>query len=231
MTIREVINGWLELVNERQGRLSQDMEWSYRLIYYYLLLYRAKIIQEKRAKKQDISRWNIQTIPCITLIEVDKSDCPCAPPSGCIWLKSKYPAIRPIPGKYISVTSILGNKTYEYLRWDSVEDTLNSRFKAEREKAYYTLKDMGDKSNIYLISDNNKELVSATGIMEDPLEVIGYPNCGKENYICSPMDEQFVVDRAMLPTIYELMFDRLLKVKSLSQPELLNNEEPDTAKK
>lgn len=230
-TLREVINGWIEIVNERQGKLSQDMEWSYRIIYYYLLIYRARFLYERKQKKVPHSRWNIQTIPCISLQEVDRNECPCLPPSGCIWMKSIFPVPRPIYGNYISVTSVLGNKTYEYIRWESFEDILNSRFKAEREKPYHTFKNYGSELHLYILSDSDKETVTATLIPEDPLEVLAYPNCGVQTHICTPLDQEFVIDAEALPVIYEMMFEKLIRVRAIAPPELFNNEQPDSAKK
>lgn len=230
MTIKQAIDGFLEMVSERQGKVSQDSQWSYRLIYSYLLQFRARILSERKAKKYPHSRHNIQTIPCIKLKKVDMNECPCIPASGCVFLKSAYPIPRSATNNYLSVTSILGNKTYDYLRWDSFEDVLNSKNKAERVKPYYTIKSFGKESHLYVYSDNNKEIVSATLIAEDPLEVIGYPNCGKENHICNPLDELFVIDMDTLQLIYTMMFDMLLKVKQTTAPELYNNQEPDIAK-
>lgn len=230
MTVKEAINGFLEMVSERQGKISQDTQWSYRLIYSYLLQFRARILSERKNKKQQHSRHNIQTIPCISLEKVDMNECPCIPASGCIFLKSKYPIPRAATNNYISVTSILGNKTYDYIRWENFDDMINSKNKVERTKPYYTIKSFGKESHLYIYSDNDKEIVSATLIAENPLEVIGYPNCGKEVNICNPMDELFIIDMDTLQLIYGMMFDMLLKVKQTTTPEIYNNQEPDIAK-
>lgn len=230
-SIRDILNSWIEMASERQGRLSQDKAWSFRLIYFYFKMYRAKYLDEKKQKKQSHSRQNIQTIPCIKLKKVDMNECPCLPESGCFFLKSVSPVPKSVFGSYISITSTLGNKTYDYLRWDMFEDRLNSSIKAERINPYYTLKNFGEDTYLYIYSDNNKEIISATLIAEDPLEVIGFPNCGKVVHICNPMDQPFPVDLEALPTIFELMFDRLLKIKASTQPENFNNKEPDDSKR
>lgn len=216
---------------ERQGKLSFDKEWSYRLIYYYFKIYRARLLWERKQKKQPHSRQVIQTIPCVSLIQIDMNECPCKPETGCFFLKSKYAIPKSIFGNYISVTSTLGNKTYDYVRWDTFSDVINSYIKAERTKPYYTIKDFGMSSFLYIYSDNNKEQVAITLIADDPLEVIGFPNCDKENHICNPMDELFPVEAESIPIIYEMMFDKMIKIKATAQPELFNNEEPDTSKK
>jgi hypothetical protein len=230
-TIRDILNAFLEMVAERQGRLSFDKEWSFRLIYFYFKVYRARYLNERRIKKVPHSRQNIQTIPCIKLKKTDMNECPCLPDSECVFLKSSYPVPKSIFGSYISVTSTLGNKTYDYLRWDAFEDRLNSYIKSERIKPYYTLKNLGAETYLYVYSDNKKEVVSATLIAEDPLEVAEFPNCNKKTKLCNPMDYSFPVDNEELSTILDLMFNKLIQVKQTAQPELYNNKEPDTSKK
>lgn len=230
-TNRDVINGWLEMATEKQGKLSQDKPWSHRLIYYYLIMYRSRLLWDKKQKKLPISRNTFATIKCIEMETIDMNECPCIPPSGCMFLKSKENIPIDITGIYNSVTSILGNKTYEYIRWDEFEEKLNSRFKAERERPYYTIKGYGGLSYLYILADNDKEVVSATILPEDPLDVLRFPNCGIEVQVCDPLDREFIIDAELIPILYELTFDKLIKVKSTTEPELFNNEEPDSAKR
>ena len=230
-TNRDVINGWMEMVSEKQGKLSQDKEWSHRLVYYYLKMYKVRLLWDKKNKKIPIARATYMALKCFELEKIDMSECPCIPASGCTFQRSKVPIPNDITGAYQSVTSILGNKTYEYLRWDEFEDRLNSRFPAERIKPYYTIKSFGEVAYLYIYSDNDKEVVSATLIPVDNLEVLAFPNCGKPVHICDPLDREFVIDDELLPILYEMVFDKLIKVKSTAQPELFNNEEPDSAKR
>lgn len=230
-TNREVINAFIEMVSDRQGEISQDKEWSFRLIFYYLKMYRTRLLWDKKNKKLPIARSTYATLKCIELEPVDMNECPCIPASGCIFLKSVHSIPNDVTGVYQSVTSILGNKTYEYLRWDEFEDRLKSRFPHERTKPYYTIKSFGELSYLYIYSDNDKEIVSATLIPVDNLEVVAFPNCGDGVHICDPLDRLFVIDEELLPILYELVFDKLIKIKSTTQPELYNNEEPDTAKR
>ena len=125
-TNRDVINGWMEMVSEKQGKLSQDKEWSHRLFYYYLKMYKGRLLWDKKNKKIPISRSTYMTLKCIELEKIDMSECPCIPASGCTFQRSKVPIPNDITGAYQSVTSILGNKTYEYLRWDEFEDRLKA---------------------------------------------------------------------------------------------------------
>ncbi len=230
-TNRQVINAWIEMASDRQGEISQDKEWSHRLIYYYLKLYRTRLLWDKKQKKLPISRSSYATLKCIELEKIDMSECPCIPASGCEFLRSKEVIPNDVTGVYQSVTSILGNKTYEYLRWDEFEDRLKSRFTFERTKPYYTIKTFGELAYLYIYSDNDKEIVSATLIPVDNLEVLAFPNCGESIRICDPLDKEFVIDEELLPILYEMVFDKLIKIKSTTQPELFNNNEPDSSKR
>ena len=70
-----------------KGVSSDDFRLSARYIYSVFLSTRSLLISREIKKKQRVSNWNYQKIPCIELIEVSPSDCPCLPNKGCDILK------------------------------------------------------------------------------------------------------------------------------------------------
>ena len=211
--------------------MSQDPYWSKRLIFFFLKKYKNKIVREAIATKNyPINRANYVTIPCIALDRVDQVECPCPPASGFYFLKSKYPVPRALMGQYTSVTTILGNVTIDYVRWDAIKDKLNSRFEWEKKLPFYTLKTINSKTYLYIYNDNDKELVAITSLFEDDLEAYYYPDCnGLVKVVCNPLDEMFVVDEVLLPAIIEITYEKLLKLKGVSTMDILNNETSDVS--
>src|SRR5690606_20582736 len=96
MTTGEIIQRIQSLYSK--GVNSDDSRLSNRHIYNKLLTVRSRIISQEAKKKQRISSWNYQTIPCIELIKVEAHNCPCIPPLGCQILRSRYPLPKPLSG-------------------------------------------------------------------------------------------------------------------------------------
>ena len=104
-----------------KGVQSDNSRLSSRHIYSKLLTSRSKLLHQKLSKRQKISQFNYQTLPCVELIEAPKNECPCLPPVGCTILKSKYP----LPKVLVSlnahaieyVTSVDGAISYDETTW------------------------------------------------------------------------------------------------------------------
>ena len=96
MIVKELIQRVQALYSK--GVKSDDSRLSSRHIYNKLLSVRARLISQEAKKKQRISQWNYQTIPCIKMIEVPAHDCPCLPPIGCKILRSEHKIPSPLSG-------------------------------------------------------------------------------------------------------------------------------------
>jgi hypothetical protein len=161
-----------------------------------------------------------QTIPCIPLEEVDRNECPCAPQSGCTWLKTKARLPNPI-GKYISVTSIDGGIQYGYRNWDDVKAKFASRVPAIRKGATYSTKD----GYLYLHNDEHKKFISVTFVASDPRQVQLFPNCEGELDTCIPhLDLEFPFDPELYPALFQATFQSLLTVRSSVPTDINNND-------
>lgn len=230
LTNREVIDAVLHLLADK-GPISQETSWSDVEILHALMRYRSKVISEKmRSRTGHLSRFNLQTIACIPLEKVDLNECPCAPESGCSFLKSKFKIPQPI-GNLQSVVSLAGNIHYDYLQWERFEDIKNSRFKAERENPYYTLKDTSEGTFLYVYNDIHKEFITVTGIFQHPLEVQNFPNCESGEVDCcfNPMEAEFILDPELLPLTYDFTVQQLLRNK-IQATDIYNNDQDDITK-
>ena len=223
VTLRQCVQTLIHLLSEK-GPLAQENTWSQEHLYRILLRFRARILSEKlRARGYSLSQYNYQTIPCVKIDNLDSAEESSLPYSGCIVQKTLYPIPTPILIK--SITSVAGNISYDFIEWERLEDIKNSRFKAEKKRAYYSIKNTGEGSHIYLYNDEHKEVISITAIFEDPLLIYNFPNCeGETNPCFAPLDTEFILDPDLLPLVYELA------IKSLSQPratDILDNKIDD----
>lgn len=226
-TNREVVSSFMHLLQDK-GPLSDEGVVSKREVYFMLIRYRARILAEKqRARGFTLSRHNLQTIACIPVDEVDQAECPCAPASGCTFLKTKFKIPKPI-GNLQSVTSIDGRIAYDYIQWERYQDLTHSRFEAEANSASYTLRNIGGGTYLYLYNDTHKESITVTGVFESPLEIQNYPDCSTHTTDCcfSPLDEEFIIDPDLLPIIYDLALGQFFRAKT-PQQDIFNNDQDD----
>lgn len=230
MTYREAISGFRSLIADRTGFISDQNPWSNRLILKHLVEYRSRIIAENERKKgRELSKQDLQTIPCVPLIKVDDHECPCAPPSGCYFLRTKYPVPKPVTD-YASVTSIHGQINYAYVEWNKIRYKLNSRLKGQTKAPYYTIKNSGEGNHLYLLNDTHKKFITVTGIFYDPLELVYYPDCSGEVNDCkAPLDQEFIIDPDLLTVVYERCLQALLPARANTGVDILNNDQDETS--
>lgn len=229
LTNRMVIQSFIHLLNEDSGPISQDTVDNPKLIYYHLLRFRSKLISEKlRTRNYSLSKFNYQTIGCIPIDTADISECPCVPYSGCTWQKTRYRI--PTILKIQSVVSVIGNIQYDYLQWDRFEDLKNSRFEAEKTRPYYTLKNTGGGTYLYLFNDEHKEFISITAIFEDPNQAYNFPDCktGLTDPCFSPLDSEFILDPDLLPIVYDLAYNSLFRVQNKTIDLIDDKNDPET---
>jgi hypothetical protein len=202
------------------GTISDETSYSNRELYFLLLRFRAAIIAQKlRDRASTVSRFNSQTISCISVEDCIESECPCAAEDGKSFKKTKYKIPKSI-GNFTSVTSPFNHITYSYVEWSAIQDLRNSRFEAERNIPIYTIKTTKDGAYLYLYNDKHGELITVTGIFENPLEVQNFPDCeGNIDNCFSPLDQEFIIDPELLPVIY----DMLLNSKYKFRPRITDN--------
>ena len=222
ITNREVVNAFRTLVADKV-QISDDNGWSTRLVYYYLLRYRAKLVREKVHRNRSLSHWNYQTIDCIPLVKTNSSECPCTPAPGCDWLKTEFPIPKPLH-RLKSVTSKDGQVTYTFVEWERLKSKINSRISAQSKAAYYTLKTRTNGTYLYLYNDVNKKSITTTGIFENPLEVQYYPDCNGSVEKCQrPLNEEFILDPDLLPAVYDLAIGQINRAKQMGT-DILNDD-------
>lgn len=241
-SIRHAVEAFKIFFEDRTGRPSSSMIYPSKLIYFFLKMYRNKVSYEDRyIKARSNEDLNVElTIPCVSLEEVDQVECPCAPASGCSFFKSTHPLPRMLNGMPNSVTLIKKDgkqKNYgafTYVDWYNFEDKINGRVRAQATQPYFTMKNINSQRHLYVYANveeySSLQAVAVAGNFSDPLEVASFPVCGKElKELCSPMDEEFVIEEEIQSKVFELTYAALSGFKNASTGiDLLNNNNNDT---
>lgn len=232
MTNREII----ERVHSeyQKGAPSDNSRLSYRHIYSKLSSIRSQLLQQLASKRKILSERNIEYLECIQLEQAEPYDCPCAPPSGCVILKSKCKIPRPITTKYgdyiQGVTSIDGSDVYSKTSWVA---------KAKKKGNKYTTKtkDFFFKNDYLYITtpsagDLTTTVVTVSGIFTDSTDFnCDYcKECNEENLIIdctSNLDKEFRIDPELEFALVEMTVKSLLEKFRLPGTDLLNNAQDD----
>lgn len=204
ITNRDAIYQVKGLLEDKTGQRPFAKRVSNRMILKALKDARASVTQTQRLNnsKIEINKFSLQTLRCVSMVEVDKTmDIPCIPRSGNYWTRSKFAIPRVIGNKITSVSSVDGSMIFSFADWDKLKYKRNSRFKSQNNSGYYTLKTEDDGVHIYI---EGKEILAlaVTGLFSDPYEVRTFPLCDQEpEGVCSPLEEEFVADPELMPLI------------------------------
>lgn len=242
-SIRHAVESFRHFMEDRTGRPSSSMIYPPKLIYYFLKMYRNKVsYEDKFIKARSDMDLNIElTIPCVELEKVDQVECPCAPASGCEFFKSVHPLPKMLKGVPNSVTLLKQSRhqnnygIFTFVDWYNFEDKINGRIKAQARQPYYTMKNINSKRHLYVYANieeySNLKAVVVSGIFNDPLEVSAFPVCGdtSNGLICSPLDEEFIIEDEIQSKVFELTYNALASFKTASPGvDILNNDNNET---
>ena len=225
MTNREIISNFRNLTDKTH--ISDDSGWSTRLVFRHLLKYRSLLLSEKKRANRKLNTDNYQTI-CVPLEEVDVVDYPSVPPSGCTWLKSVLPIPKVIQG-YLSVMSLANNETFDYIRWQDIEDKQYSRKPAVTKESFFTEKVTDNGTFIYITNKDFLKSVQLTAMAYNPIEFQLFQGCGNnEKNKCVPyLDLEFVLDPDLLSPMFDMALERIYRYKQNAPADLLNNDDDD----
>lgn len=210
-----------------KGVQSDDSRLEERHIYNKLLSGRAKLLTQKANKKQKISQWNYQLLPCIELIEAQKYECPCLPPVGCKILRSKHklPQILTSLNSHLirQVTSIDGSIEYAEISWLEYKHKKGSRY--TKTKPDFFIRD----NYLFLTYKSGPKVVSLEGVFQNPEDAYSFPSyCEDEDCVdctdCeSPLNREFVLDNGIIDTLIEMSTNELIVLFSQNIEDQTNN--------
>lgn len=209
MKTREVIQRVQSLYSK--GVQSDDSRLSKRHIFNKVISVRSKLISQGAKKRQKVSQWNYQVLPCVELIEVPEHQCPCVPPVGCKIYRTK----EPIPDVMVdlnrhliqSVTSIDGSHIFSETTWFAKK--YKSADKYTGSKPDYFVRD----GYIYITNRTKIKYISITALFEDPEDVWNFPSACEEVEDCtSPLDREFPMDNDLVDTMIEMSVQELFNI-------------------
>lgn len=209
-----------------KGVESDDSRLTPRHIYNKMLTVRSKLISQEARKKQRISQWNYQTIPCIEMIKAPVHECPCLPPIGCEIYRTKEQLPEPLTdlNQHLiqSVTTIDGRTVFSEIGW--IEKKYKSANKYTGNKPDYFIRN----KYLYITQKKGASIIAVTGLFEDPWEAETYPSyCENDCTDCencdSPLDMEFPIDDDMVDTLVEMSFNELIVLFSQGVEDVTNN--------
>ena len=223
MLLLEIIQRVQSLYSK--GVESDDIRLSRRHTYNKLLTVRAKLLSQEAKKKQRISQWNYQTLPCVELIEVPSHECPCLLPIGCNVLRSKHTLPEPLSGLshalIQSVTSIDNRVKLDRIEINAVKHQKGNKF--TNYKTNYFI----DSNYLYVIPTTALKVVKVIGIFEDPIEAEKYKsycdNCQDCEECFDYLNYNFPIDLDMVDTLIELTFNELIVLFSQNIEDTTND--------
>ena len=211
MTIRNILD---TIISYQSGGVqSDDRRLHPKLIYNTLLGIRSTLIVNKINKKQLISDWTQQLLPCLKFISVDISLCPCIPPRGCTVMRSE----RRIPKflsslSYIAIeglfTADLATK-FTYTTRSSFNTIKGNKYTNTKIKKFMIVDDY-----IYVYGDDIKEVMILKGILFDPIKAWEFQSdCsgpgGVSDLCSSPLDMEFHIDADLQDPLIEMTKEKL----------------------
>ena len=208
-----------------KGVKSDDSRLSNRHIYAKIKTVRTRLITQEIKKKQRVSDWNYQTIPCVKLIEVPVHECPCVPPLGCTILRSKNKLPKVLTGftedLIQSVTSVDRSLKIDRVNINAVNSQKGNKYTSKKVN-YFILNEY-----LYITTPTKMKVVTIRGLFEDPIEVATslYDCQGEtESTICIDyMDTEFKIDSDMIDTLVEISLQELLVIFSQGVEDITNN--------
>lgn len=226
MVVGELIQRVQSLYSK--GAQSDDSRLMSRHIYNKMLSTRGLLIFNKINKKQFISKWNYTMLPCVELIEVSGSDCPCIPAPGCKVLRSKYKLPKPVNSinGYIidAVMSIDGSTIFHEVSYKRQNWRKGDKYTSA--KPDYFIKD----DYLYITSTRKLKAVTVIGLFADPIEAENYPSyCDDvktENTVtCStnPRELEFPIDEEMIDALIELTVQEISSGFTLGNEDVRND--------
>jgi len=223
MKISEIIQRVQSIYSK--GTQSDDTRLSNRHIYNKMLTVRAKLISQKAKKKQKVSQFNYQTLPCVELIKVPAHECPCLPPLGCDILRSKYELpqiLAGLSGELIEwVRTIEKSVKIDYISINALNAQKGNKYTSKN--SYYFI----ENGYLYISTPRKLKVVSIRALFEDPLEAETfkqYCDSCKDCPTCIDyLEQDFPIDNDLIDTLVQLTLEEVVMLFSQSVEDTTNN--------
>lgn len=221
-------NNLYKLVSDVRNIATSGKEnYSFRIedaqIAYFIHQARSKFIAEAITKRENITDVWVQSIDCMELIQVDKSDC-CIVPTGCYILRTKNKIPNTIEN--FSDNSILRVTTPNgeiIAKSNPFKNKYNQYNRFTKSKGFWYLQN----EYLYIINEQLLTYISVFGLFEDPEELSQYLSCSGEP--CYTWDSDYPVTLKMANDITNYIIrSKVLPLMQFPQ-DTTNNNSNDTS--
>jgi hypothetical protein len=235
MLIGEAVSRIKHLHNK--GVESFDSRLSNRFIYSKLKTVRERLLSQEIKKKQVVSEWSYQTIPCVEMIIAPSHECPCIPSEGCEILKSKHkiPQIFTDDNKHIikSVSKIVGTGSnftdieFSETTWMKVKYNGGNKF-AKTPNSFYI-----HNEYLYIINNKKLEVITMVALFNDPIEAENFATilsyCPSNVNACkSYLDFDMHLDGKLDEALIQLTAEEIIYVYAQMKDDTRNDNDDST---
>lgn len=215
-----------------KGVQSDSSRLTPRHIYNKFLTVRSKLLSDKAKKKQRISEWNYQVLPCVEMIDTDVLECPCISIKGCTVKRSK----NPIP----KIMTDYNNNLIDYVMTADNGDRFDMSNRIEMLYSKYN-RYTGNKrryvfenGHIYIYGEMLPSIIKMRALFEDPLAAKSYEGfCGNQNNDAGKcldfFQTEFPIDGELVDVMIQFTVDELISMFS-QNPEDITNDNMDTVR-
>lgn len=206
------------------GGNSDDVKVSNEQILYWINEVRSMLIAQALGKRDNISDAWVQTIGCLEMELVDKSEC-CDVETNCMVLKS----VQQIPRTVETDTAnmIVGVYTIE---GELIDEVSNQSSRYSKYNKFTKSKTGWYISNDYLYIINNTllSMVSIAGIWEDPSDLEEFATC--EGTPCWSTDSEYPISLRMAGVITDIVVKTKAQTMMQFPEDVSNNASSATPK-
>ncbi len=243
-TIRDTISKFRHFIENRTGKPVDELSLPNMFVYNILRMAANSVASPVNDPKRPNAEPDISiefTIPCFGLIKQDVvSDCPCAPASGCFWLKSEHPLPALRNGKPEAITTLAAdcrncngeNKEFTYVPWNDFQHRVNARYPMLQEGLYYTLRNLGRKQDVYIYTNSKYSdirKVALRVVPKDPLDLLYIPACTPA-VVCDVLEVEFYIQQDLEVAVFSQAMQLIGVALQLSGgPDVLANANKDNA--
>lgn len=212
-TLNEIVFSILDTIRPENMTNSDISE---ELVKFHIKNIRAMLIKQDVNKGHSVDSYIIQSLGCIGLVSVDKSDC-CEVPTGCKVLRTEIAIPSPIEMYNRQLITRVGpvdrlDKMWQQIEYERVPFTGSNKYTKGLVK-WFT---MNNDGYIYILVDEHDylassiEYVNIQGVWEDPMDVSSFSNCNTGTTCFNPSTSKYPIKEHMIPTLIEMVLKKFV---------------------
>ena len=186
-----------------KGVQEDGASLSIRYIYNKMLTVRALLISQEIKKKQSVSTWNYQTMPCVEIVRIAKHEYPFINVPADTILRSKHRLPKPLVGytEHIikSIMTIDGSEKIDLVTLNAANFQASNKYTSKKLIAFL------HDGYIFVLASKKITAISFIALFEDPIAAASFKGlCDNNPPLVSYQDFEFPIDISMVDALIEL---------------------------